>query len=42
MDDEDCTIETVRRDNAEILKQCQYYKVDYILIDEVYQTDIEL
>lgn len=42
INDEDCTIETVRRDNAEILKQCQYYKVDYILIDEEYQTDIDI
>lgn len=41
-DDEDCTIETVRRDNAEIWKQCQSYKVNCILIDEGYQVDIEL
>lgn len=41
-DDEDCTIETVMRDNAEILKQCQKYKVNYILIDDKYQIDIEL
>ena len=42
MDDVDCTIETVRRDNAEILQQCQKYKVSYLLIDEEYQIDIEL
>lgn len=42
MDDADCTMETVRRDNAEILKQCQNYKVSYLLIDEEYQVDIEL
>ena len=42
MDDEDCTIEAVRRDNAEILEQCQYYKVNYLLIDEEYRIDIEL
>lgn len=41
-DDEDCTIETVRRDNAEIWKQCQNHKVNYLLIDEGYQVDIEL
>ncbi|MDE5577768.1 MAG: adenylate kinase [Oscillospiraceae bacterium] len=41
-DDEDCTIETVLRDNAEILKQCQKYKADYILIDDEYKIDIEL
>ncbi len=40
MDDEDCTIEAVRRDNAEILKQCQKYKIDYLFIDEEYRIDI--
>lgn len=42
MDDEGCTIETVCRDNAEVLKQCQNHKVSYLLIDEEYQIDIEL
>lgn len=42
MDDEDCTIETVLRDNAEILELCQQYKARYLLIDEEYQVDIEL
>lgn len=41
-DDEDCTIETVLRDNAEIWKQCQNYKVNCLLIDESYQVDVEL
>lgn len=41
-DDEDCTIETVRRDNAEIRQQCQNHKIDCFLIDEEYQVDIEL
>lgn len=41
-DDEYCTIETVLRDNAEILKQCQHYKTNYILIDNEYRIDIEL
>ncbi|MBD5137854.1 MAG: adenylate kinase [Ruminococcus sp.] len=41
-DDEDCTIETVRRDNAETLKQCQKYKVNYILIDDEYKIEIDL
>ena len=35
-------METVLRDNAEILKQCQNYKVNYLLIDEEYLVDIEL
>ncbi len=42
MDDAYCTIETVLRDNAEILEQCQNYKVNYLLIDDEYQVDIEL
>lgn len=42
MDDESCTIETVLRDNAKILEQCQIYKVNYLLIDDEYQVDIEL
>ena len=42
MDDEDCTMETVLRDNAEILEQCQKYKVNYLLIDDEYQVDIEI
>lgn len=41
MDDESCTIETVLRDNARILEQCQIYKVNYLLIDDEYQVDIE-
>ncbi len=42
MDDEGCTIEAVLRDNAEILEQCQNYKVNDLLIDDEYQVDIEL
>lgn len=42
LDDGSCTIEVVRRDNAEILEQCQNYKVNYILIDDEYKVDIEL
>ncbi len=41
-DDEYCTIETVLGDNAEILKQCQLYNTNYILIDDEYRIDIEL
>ncbi len=42
MEDGGYTIETVLRDNAEILRQCQKYKVNYLLIDNEYQVDIEL
>lgn len=41
-DDEDCTLETVRRDNARMLEQCQKYGTEYILIEKEYQIDIEL
>lgn len=42
LDDEDCTPETVRRDNARMLEQCLRHGAEYILIDEEYQVDIEL
>lgn len=42
LDDEDCTLEAVRRDNARMLEQCLKHGVEYILIDEEYQVDIEL
>lgn len=42
MEDEDCTMESVLRDNVEILVQCQKYNVNYLLIDNAYQVEIEL
>lgn len=42
LDDGDCTIEAVCRDNDGFLEQCRAYKANYILIDEEYQIDIEL
>ena len=41
-DDEDCTLESVLRDNKEVLKECRAYSVNYLLIDGEYKTDIEL
>ena len=41
-DDEDCTPETIHRDNARMLEQCIKFGAEYILIDEEYQIDIEL
>ncbi len=41
-EDEDCTPENVRRDNAKVLEQCREAGVKYILIDEEYQVDIQL
>lgn len=42
LDDEYCTPETVRRDNAQMLEQCLKYGAEYILIDEEFQVDIRL
>lgn len=42
VDDECCTLETVLRDNAETLKMCQTYHLNYIFIDEEYQIEINL
>lgn len=41
-DDEDCTMETMCRDNAQMLEQCMRHGVEYILLDEEYRIDIEL
>lgn len=40
--DEDCTLESVLADNAEILRMCRAYQVDYILIEEDYNVRLEL
>lgn len=40
MDDGDCTIENVLQDNAQVLEQCQKYRIDYVFIDEEYKIDI--
>lgn len=42
MDDEGCTLESMLKDNTKILEECQNHKVNYILIDEEYQIDIDL
>ena len=41
-DDGDCTLESVFRDNAQMLEQCIRHNAEYILIDEDYRVDIEL
>ena len=40
MDDEDCTMESVLADNAEILRQAELHNVSYILIDGDYEKTI--
>lgn len=44
LDDSDCTMESLISDNAEALKMCRKYGVNYLLIDKSYpvDTDIEL
>ena len=42
IDDADCTMENVLKDNAKILDMCRKYKVNYIMIDEEYGIDVEL
>lgn len=41
-EDEDCTPETVRRDNARMLERCIRHGAAYILIDDAYEVDIVL
>ena len=41
LDDEYCTLESVLKDNAEILAKAQMHKVNYILIDDYYKIDID-
>ncbi len=42
LEDEGCTLESVLADNTEFLKLAQLYKVNYILIDDRYEINIDL
>ena len=42
LDDEWCTMERVLADNAEVLSLAKKYNVNYILIDDKYEINIEL
>ncbi len=42
VDDECCSLESVLQDNAEILKLTQKHQVNFILIDEHYEINIDL
>lgn len=42
LDDGNCTLETVRRDNAQMLEQCLKYGAEYILIDDEYQVAVTI
>lgn len=41
-EDEECTIENVLTDNAYVLKLARNYNVNYVLIDDKYEIDIDL
>ncbi len=42
LDDGSCTMERVSADNARYLELAQRYKVNYILIDDKYEINIDL
>lgn len=42
LDDEDCTLQSVLKDNAHILELARKNRVNYILIDSEYKIDISL
>lgn len=42
LDDTDCTMKSLIRDNAETLKMCRQYGLYYILIDSNYCIDVDL
>lgn len=42
LDDEWCTLESVLEDNAEVLELAIRNQVNYVLIDDKYEVDIEL
>lgn len=42
LDDSDCTMESLIRDNLDTLKKCQQYGIDYILIDSTYHVDMDI
>ena len=42
LDDEWCTMESVLADNAEMLELAQKYNVNYILIEDKYEINIDL
>lgn len=42
MDDECCTLENVIKDNLNLLNLAEKHKADYVLIDDNYETEIDL
>ena len=42
LDDEGCTMESVLIDNGKMMKMCEKYRVNYLLIEDEYQIEVEL
>ena len=42
LDDENCTLDSVLKDNGQFSKLAQKSKMNYILIDDPYKIDIDL
>lgn len=42
LDDERCTMESVLEDNAEMINHARKYKLNYILIEDKYEINIDL
>ena len=42
LDDEGCTMESVLIDNDKMMKMCEKYRVNYLLIEDEYQIKVEL
>ena len=42
LDDENCTLDSVLKDNAQFSKLAQKSKMNYILFDDPYKIDIDL
>ena len=42
LDDDYCTMESVLQDNAQFMKLAKEYNVDYVLIDDTYEIEIDI
>lgn len=40
--DDDCTIDGLLKDNAQVLNECKKHNANYLLIDDEYKIDIDL
>lgn len=41
LDDEDCTMNSVLQDNAQFMKLAKEYNIDYVLIDDKYEIELD-